>query len=109
VRSCEFFSISFVRLYAVTRLTSQFRGGDDNALVAKLKQAADKDKAAGACLIAEVQANIRAVLFAQTGDELFNRVEAVAHLAQAADFAAATGLSNRSGDGVFMDIETDVE
>ncbi len=109
VRSGELFSVALIRLHAVTRLTSQFRGGDDNALVAELDKAADEDKAAGACLIAKVQTNIRAVLFAKAGDELLNCMEAVAHLTEVADFAAATGFGDSGGDGVFMDIEADVE
>jgi hypothetical protein len=82
------FGITFVGLHPVTRLPREFRWCHDDAVVAKLKQAAHKDKAAGASLVAEVQTNILPVIFAQAGDELFNSMEAVAHLAQAADFTA---------------------
>jgi len=36
-------------------------------------------------------------------------METVAHLSQATYFTAAAGFCNRDGDGVFMDIEADVE
>ena len=53
--------------------------------------------------------NILSVLFAQAGDEFFNSMETVAHLAQAVYFAAAAEFGDRDGDGFFMDIKADLD
>jgi len=42
------FGIAFVGFHAVARLAGQFGGGNDDAVMPKLDQAADKNKAAGA-------------------------------------------------------------
>jgi hypothetical protein len=105
----EFFGITLVGLHTVSRLAGHFGGSDNDAVVAELVQTTNKDKAAWAGFITKAQASFLAVLLAQTSDELFNRMEAVAHLSKAADFPVATGFGNGDGDGVFMDIKTDVE
>lgn len=105
----QLFGIAPVGFNLVPGLAGNFRGSDHDAIVSELKQTPDQAKAAGTGFIAEVELDFWAVLLAQTGNELVDRVEAVARFAQAADLAVTARFGYRDRDGVFVDIESDVE
>ena len=78
-------------------------------MVAELKQTAHQHEAAGTGVVAEVEFGVRTVLLAQPGDGLFHGLEVVKDLAMGADLAVPPRFGDRDGDGVFVDIESDVE
>ncbi len=101
--------ITLVGLHLVAGLAGNFRGSDNDTIVAELDQPADQHEAAGTGFVAEAQAHILAVLLAQPGDELVHGLKAVADLPVGVHVPITSGFGNRDGDGVFVDIKSDVE
>ena len=71
-------------------------------------EAAGDAEAAGARFVGDLQACARMGL-ADTGQGLFQGVQVVGDGAKEADFAGTPGGSDGDGDGVFVDIEPEME
>ena len=103
-------------------------GSHHDAVVAELDQAAHQDEAARARFVAEVEFGVRAILLAQPGDGLlarglglrpafgclsrrprFHRLNVVDDLAVGADLPVTARFCHRDGDGLFVDIKSDIQ